>query len=62
MDEPYKKRQPIRRGPGEPSGFLPNYNFPKIRFCPRGHAIIGDNFLIYRKGMMCRKAEYLLSA
>ena len=27
-----------------------NYNFPKIRFCQRGHAIVGDNLLVVLNG------------
>jgi hypothetical protein len=28
---------------------LPNYNFPRIRFCKKGHAIVGDN-VVARSG------------
>jgi hypothetical protein len=30
----------------------PNYNFPKIKFCCKGHAIIGDN--IRQRGLLVR--------
>jgi hypothetical protein len=33
----------------------PNYNFPKIRFCRNGHAIIGDNALMYKKDRVRRE-------
>jgi hypothetical protein len=39
MDGTYKRGAAIRRGAGAVSGFLPNYNFPKIRFCPKGHGL-----------------------
>jgi hypothetical protein len=34
-------------------GFVLNYNFPKIRFCSKGHAIIGDNFRIDGRWIRC---------
>ncbi len=37
----------------------PNYNFPKIRFCRRGHAIVGDNILIEHRSVTCRKCDNL---
>jgi hypothetical protein len=32
-----------------------NYNFPKIKFCRRGHAIVGTNIQLATTGVMCRK-------
>ncbi len=37
----------------------PNYNFPKIRFCRRGHAVVGDNILIEHRSVTCRKCDNL---
>jgi hypothetical protein len=39
------------------SGVLLNYNFPKIRFCKNGHAVIGDNFKIEGRKVLCRTCE-----
>jgi hypothetical protein len=46
---------PKRRssGLGNRFGFFLNYNFPKIKFCPKGHAIIGDNFRIDGRWIRC---------
>jgi hypothetical protein len=33
---------------------LPNYNFPKIRFCRRGHALLGDTAQ-QAMNVFCRK-------
>jgi hypothetical protein len=33
----------------------PNYNFPKIRFCHKGHAIVGENIRIEGRTVRCRQ-------
>jgi hypothetical protein len=36
-------------------------NFPKIRFCRRGHAIVGANAMVRRKGVDCRTCAKMKS-
>lgn len=38
-------------------GRLPDYNFPRIRFCSKGHAILGANILIKRDCVICRQCQ-----
>jgi hypothetical protein len=40
-------------------GQLPDYNFPKIRYCTKGHAIVDDNFLIRKTSVVCRTCHRL---
>jgi hypothetical protein len=49
----YSGFAPVRVS-GKPLGFLPNYNFPKIRFCWRGHAIIDGNIRRNGSWLRCR--------
>jgi hypothetical protein len=32
----------------------PNFNFPRIKFCRRGHAIVGNNIVIEKRIIRCR--------
>jgi hypothetical protein len=45
---------PIRAPGSMPLGFLPNYNFPKIKFCSLGHAIIDGNVIREGSWLKCR--------
>jgi hypothetical protein len=47
----WRAARPARGGP---PGRLPNYNFPKIKFCSKDHAIIGDNIAFSSRRMECR--------
>jgi hypothetical protein len=40
-------------------GRLFNYNFPRIRFCRRNHAIVGENFAIEKKSVVCRDCRII---
>jgi hypothetical protein len=42
------------RDSGRLAGSLLSYNFPKIRFCKSGHAIVGDNIAISDRAVKCR--------
>jgi hypothetical protein len=42
------------RASGKWVGGVQNYNFPKIKFCSEGHAIIGDNIAISGRSIRCR--------
>jgi len=39
---------------GRLNGSLPNYNFPKIKFCQSGHAIVGENIYLTNHTILCR--------
>jgi hypothetical protein len=41
-------------------GALPDYNFPKIKFCVRGHALVGSNFYIEKTQVRCRACRGLV--
>jgi hypothetical protein len=41
-------------------GALPDYNFPKIKFCVRGHALVGSNFYIDKTQVRCRACRCLV--
>ncbi len=51
---PYQRKIRHPRGVSFGTGQAPDYNFPKINFCIRGHAIIGDNIRIARETINCR--------
>jgi hypothetical protein len=42
-------------------GALPDYNFPKIRFCSKGHAIIGGNISVSGDEIKCRTCARMYS-
>jgi hypothetical protein len=35
-------------------GGVQNYNFPRIKFCSKGHAIINDNIAVHGRSVRCR--------
>jgi hypothetical protein len=41
-------------------GQLPDYNFPKIKFCSKGHAVIGDNVRVETNRVRCRICNNLI--
>lgn len=50
---PNRRQAAVFRDPGQP-GFVQNYNFPKIKFCSCGLAILDSNIRITKRSVRCR--------
>src|SRR5258708_13642996 len=54
VDRNHNRRQAaVFRDPGQ-QGFVQNYNFPKIKFCSCGLAILDSNIRITKRSVRCR--------
>ena len=57
-----REAKPLQKTPGLVTNrsfgvigrFVLNYNFPKIKFCSKGHAIVGDNIAFSSREIRCR--------